>query len=489
MSKNYSIKPVGEVLKQAGLVSAEQVEIALKTQQEQGNRRLGEILVLQGWLKQETADFFAEEWWSLLNQKQKKPLGYYFEKAGLLDAAQIRDILNEQKQKAILFGELAIKKGWITPVTLNFFLQHLYSALSLADEPEQLNTLRPFDKLRLKLLELEGKATYPHLVLKEVLSWTGGHPFFTQKLCQLICDSNKIIPSGMEADAVAQLVQARLVNNWQSQEGHELLKEISTRLLGNKQCHPILLLRLYKEILQQGEVRANQREKEDVLLNLGLVVKHQNKLRVSNRIYQSVFDMRWVDQQLATFQKREKKEIEITKKAKPSRISSPNTNEPLTQLGSVITLLGLLIVPPLLIRLNSGSVPPKQSTSPTLALQSSSPSSLATLCQSEIPSDVVDQDNLRTRLENENQKLKESFPPTCKSLLYKLWGMSAPTLGKYNQVIEAVSNLCRIPDKADNFNQAKFWINYWYDSQDWGQKVKAYLLLTPDCPAAEDHFP
>ena len=307
MSKNFSIKPIGEVLKQAGLVSAEQVEIALKTQEEQGSRRLGEILVLQGWLKQETADFFAEEWSTLPNQKQKKPLGYYFEKAGLLDAAQIRDILNEQKQKAILFGELAMRKGWIKPVTLNFFLQHLDSALSLADEPKQVTTLRAVDKLRLKLLEREGKATSPHLVLKEVLSWTGGHPFFTQKLCQFICDSNKIIPSGMEVDAVAQLVQARLVKNWQTQEGCGFLKDISASLLGNEQCHPILLLRLYKEILQQGEVRANQSEKEEVLLNLGLVVKHQNKLSVSNRIYQSVFDLKWVEHQLATFQKQEKK--------------------------------------------------------------------------------------------------------------------------------------------------------------------------------------
>ena len=138
------------------------------------------------------------------------------------------------------------------------------------------------------------------------------------------------------------------------------------------------------------------------------------------------------------------------------------------------------------MRLNSSPVPPKQSTSPTLALQSSSSSSLATFCQSQIPSDEGEQENLRTRLENEKQKLKESFPPTCESLLYKLWGITAPTLGKYNQVIEAVSNLCQIPDKADNFNQAKFWINYWYDSPDWGKKVKAYLLLTPDCPAAED---
>ena len=34
-------------------------------------------------------------------------------------------------------------------------------------------------------------------ILAEVLKWTGGQPFLTQKLCQLICNSNNFIGSSL----------------------------------------------------------------------------------------------------------------------------------------------------------------------------------------------------------------------------------------------------------------------------------------------------
>ena len=53
-------KPLGEILVEAGLVSLAQIEIALQ-EQSQSNLKIGEILALHGWIKQETADFFCRK--------------------------------------------------------------------------------------------------------------------------------------------------------------------------------------------------------------------------------------------------------------------------------------------------------------------------------------------------------------------------------------------------------------------------------------------
>ncbi|MHC5729561.1 MAG: AAA-like domain-containing protein, partial [Nostoc sp.] len=49
-------------------------------------------------------------------------------------------------------------------------------------------------------------ADNPEAVLKEVLQWTGGQPFLTQKLCQLIVSSQSPIPTFSEAERVKMFV-------------------------------------------------------------------------------------------------------------------------------------------------------------------------------------------------------------------------------------------------------------------------------------------
>jgi hypothetical protein len=54
--------------------------------------------------------------------------------------------------------------------------------------------------------------------------------------------------------------------------------------------------------LQQGEVVANDNSVQIELRLSGLVVKQDSKLKVYNRIYQSVFNLRWVEKELAKLQ-------------------------------------------------------------------------------------------------------------------------------------------------------------------------------------------
>ncbi len=107
------IQPLGIVLQQAGLVNDRQIGLALTVRKQLNFLRLGEILASQGCLKQATADFFVQQWPSILNHKKIKPLGYYFKKASLLDEAQIQELLEQQRQSQtwIRFGSLAVWSG------------------------------------------------------------------------------------------------------------------------------------------------------------------------------------------------------------------------------------------------------------------------------------------------------------------------------------------------------------------------------------------
>ena len=121
-------KPLGEILIEAGLITASQIEFALH-QQANTDLRIGEILASHNWIKQETADFFAENWSKVINQKQKKPLVYYFRHAGLLDDRQIAQIMKEQQQeeKPTRFHRLAVKKGYLKQITVDFFLANIFN--------------------------------------------------------------------------------------------------------------------------------------------------------------------------------------------------------------------------------------------------------------------------------------------------------------------------------------------------------------------------
>lgn len=127
-----SRKLLGKLLHDANLISEAQLEIALSTQADYPELKIGSILVLRGWIKTETVDFFTNHWQSVFHQKPKYPIGYYFQQAALLNEEQIKSLLTEQKTIKLRLGELAILKGWLQQKTLNFFLEHLNQASELS---------------------------------------------------------------------------------------------------------------------------------------------------------------------------------------------------------------------------------------------------------------------------------------------------------------------------------------------------------------------
>ncbi len=145
---------------------------------------------------------------------------------------------------------------------------------------------------------LDTIASNPMAVLQAVLDWTGGQPFLTQKICQLIQKASEPIPTGGEAQWVENLVRAHIISNWEALDEPEHVRTIGSRLLWSSQRFHQLLL-VYRQILVAGEVKAFDVPEQMELRKSGLVIKQQGKLRVSNRIYASVFNFSWVDEALA----------------------------------------------------------------------------------------------------------------------------------------------------------------------------------------------
>ena len=134
--------------------------------------------------------------------------------------------------------------------------------------------------------------------MQEILRWTGGQPFLTQRLCQLVVDGNLLIFAGKEAETIEKLTRSRIIEHWESTDEQEHLKTIQNRLLSNER-RAGNLLELYRQIRQKGELIAQNSSEERTLQLSGLVVKRGGKLRVYNPIYEQVFNESWINGQLS----------------------------------------------------------------------------------------------------------------------------------------------------------------------------------------------
>ena len=156
-------KPLGELLCEAGLISAQQVEIALQEQVKHPQLRIGELFARRRWIKQETVEFFVNQWYELLNQEQKQPLVYYFREAALLTEEQIEAILYEKKHRKtkIRFHRLAVQKGFISQTTVDFFIENLLAST----KTEKSSFTTPYELLK---NYIQGETNFQRADLKQI---------------------------------------------------------------------------------------------------------------------------------------------------------------------------------------------------------------------------------------------------------------------------------------------------------------------------------
>jgi hypothetical protein len=253
-------------------------------------------------------DFDLEQWWNyfkLLSPAQK--LGKFF-----------GDILLKQVNKPIVIFVDEIDSTLKLPFKDDFFAL-LRACYNLRADNEDYNRLtfcllgvasptdliadkqstpfnigeqiylKGFDRDEVKPLVkgLEGKVDEPDKVMDEILLWTGGQPFLTQRLCHLI------VRQPISVNNLERLVQEEVIEQWESKDKQKHFSTIRDRILDNEQ-KASYLLELYRKVLKKQDVNLATPEITELQLT-GLVVKKQDILDVYNPIYREIFNEGWID--------------------------------------------------------------------------------------------------------------------------------------------------------------------------------------------------
>ncbi|NJM97738.1 MAG: hypothetical protein HC800_11765 [Phormidesmis sp. RL_2_1] len=158
------------------------------------------------------------------------------------------------------------------------------------------------------LCGLEGVVQEPETVLGEVLAWSGGQPFLTQKICRLIRENTSQQQTersatdgckgvGCKRVNVTDLVRTKIIDNWEVQDRPEHLKTVRTGLLSNALVVG-QLLGIYQRLLADEPVATDESLAQVTLRLSGVAVDAGGVLKIANPIYRAVFNASWVSQQL-----------------------------------------------------------------------------------------------------------------------------------------------------------------------------------------------
>lgn len=141
---------------------------------------------------------------------------------------------------------------------------------------------------------LSVKTNQPEELLELILNWTGGQPFLTQEICDLVLNSPQL--SENKAEWLENIIRTKIIK--QTQDNHHHFGTIKQRILSDEQIAGELL-DIYQRIYQQGQLVIQNTLEERKLQLSGLVVKRNNHLQIYNPIYREVFNQEWIDNQLA----------------------------------------------------------------------------------------------------------------------------------------------------------------------------------------------
>lgn len=127
-------------------------------------------------------------------------------------------------------------------------------------------------------------------LLERVMYWTGGQPYLTQEMGQILseikCELEEV-PQVVDQAVTKAFFRADIFNN-----AH--FSNIQKRILANEPYNQ-RMLDIYKEILQNGTFASTQKGNEQLYLKLsGLVREQDGALLVNNRIYTHIFDYEWL---------------------------------------------------------------------------------------------------------------------------------------------------------------------------------------------------
>ncbi len=126
-------------------------------------------------------------------------------------------------------------------------------------------------------------------LLRRVLYWSGGQPFLTQRLCQVIAQDERL-----ESPADVDRACGELFFTPKALDRDENLRFVQGWILREAELLPSLL-DVYGKVRRGARVAVDQSSQVVAILQLaGLAREVAGRLRVRNRIYARVFDKAWI---------------------------------------------------------------------------------------------------------------------------------------------------------------------------------------------------
>ncbi len=132
-------------------------------------------------------------------------------------------------------------------------------------------------------------------LLKEILYWSGGQPYLTQKICSYIAENETKITDIKET--VKQHVYNMFLHE-KSDDNDYNLSNVNNRIINNKRYN-VRMLSLYRKLLKGDKIVVNHTDYAQIYLKLSGIVREENGiLVVANPIYLNKFNMEWVDKNM-----------------------------------------------------------------------------------------------------------------------------------------------------------------------------------------------
>lgn len=170
------------------------------------------------------------------------------------------------------------------------------------------------------IAEIAGEAKE---AIATILHWTGGQPFLTQVLCDLVVSQGCKFQAFTWAEYMEKIVEEEIVEKWRMLDLQSHFTEIENYFLriedSSSDRNLLQALKNYGKILRNGFIKFEETDSThwDLLIS-GLVIKEATQsgriLKVTNPIYAKIFDHDWIksieDNINSTFQKSTKTELE-----------------------------------------------------------------------------------------------------------------------------------------------------------------------------------
>ncbi|NJK64321.1 MAG: hypothetical protein HC921_17955 [Synechococcaceae cyanobacterium SM2_3_1] len=118
---------LGTTLQRAGLITEAQLQVALCDQSYEDGL-LGEILVARKWIKKQTVEFFIDCWPYVCQRPGSYNLGECLLQASLINSDQLHQALELQQYNGSRLGEILVAQGWVKQQTVDFLLETLVSS-------------------------------------------------------------------------------------------------------------------------------------------------------------------------------------------------------------------------------------------------------------------------------------------------------------------------------------------------------------------------